>query len=386
MFALVPSEFLYERPIPARNRIIFYIGHFEAFDWNLIADHTDNALERFAPDLDRLFAFGIDPPPGQLPADTPQDWPELAAVREYRDRVRDKIDLVWDSVPERLKRVAIEHRLMHAETLAYILHAAPPEHLVQPAREEPVLTSNDGRSSEWCGVPAGVAVLGRSRTGPFGWDNEFPEHEEHVEQFEIQRYKVTNGQYLRFVERGAKPPHFWCRGNDGEWRLRRMFDTVPLPLDWPVWVTHHEARAFAEFTGASLPTEAQWTRAAYGDNDCTYPWGNARPDDSRANVDARRFSPTPVESHPASASPCGVEDLLGNGWEWTATPFRPFPGFEAFPFYPNYSEPFFDEAHFVLKGASPRTDQVFLRRSFRNWFRPDYPYVFSGFRCSRPSR
>ena len=72
--------------------------------------------------------------------------------------------------------------------------------------------------------------------------------------------------------------------------------------------------------------------------------------------------------------------MAGNGWEWTSTPFAPFPGFAPFPFYQNYSEPFFDGRHYVLKGASPRTAACFLRPSFRNWFRPSYPYVYATFR------
>ncbi len=76
----------------------------------------------------------------------------------------------------------------------------------------------------------------------------------------------------------------------------------------------------------------------------------------------------------------GPQQMYGNGWEWTASVFAAFPGFEPFPFYTNYSEPFFDGDHYVLKGASPRTADCFLRPSFRNWFRPEYPYLYSTFR------
>jgi formylglycine-generating enzyme required for sulfatase activity len=88
-----------------------------------------------------------------------------------------------------------------------------------------------------------------------------------------------------------------------------------------------------------------------------------------------------VDAHPAGASAFGVFDLLGNGWEWTSTPFGPLPGFQPFPFYPGYSADFFDGKHFVMKGGSPRTDACMLRRSFRNWFQPHYPYVYATFRC-----
>jgi formylglycine-generating enzyme required for sulfatase activity len=164
-----------------------------------------------------------------------------------------------------------------------------------------------------------------------------------------------------------------------------MFEEIPMPLSWPVYVTHEQAAEYAAWRGATLPTEAQWHRAAYGDRPCRYPWGNSSPDQTRGNFDARRFDPAPVSAHPAGASPDGVEDLLGNGWEWTSTRFHPFPGFEPFPFYKGYSANFFDDDHYVLKGGSPRTDAKLLRRSFRNWFRSDYPYVYATFRCIQNS-
>ena len=77
----------------------------------------------------------------------------------------------------------------------------------------------------------------------------------------------------------------------------------------------------------------------------------------------------------------GVQGLLGNGWEWTSTIFRPFAGFEPFPFYRGYSADFFDGKHFVMKGGSARTAACMLRASFRNWFQPHYQYVYAGFRC-----
>ena len=163
-----------------------------------------------------------------------------------------------------------------------------------------------------------------------------------------------------------------------------MFERVPLPLDWPVYVSHAEAAAFARWAGRSLPTEAQWHRAAYGTPDGgerIYPWGDAPPDPTRGNFNFAAWDPQPVTAHPAGASAFGVQDLLGNGWEWTSTPFAPFPGFQPFPFYPGYSADFFDGRHFVMKGGSARTAECLLRRPFRNWFQPRYPYVYATFRC-----
>src|SRR2546429_3188054 len=82
LFDLVRPDSLYERPIPERHRIIFYLGRLEAFDWNLLRPHMHDT-ERFDPRLDRLFAFGIDPVDGGLPSDRPGDWPEIEEVRRY---------------------------------------------------------------------------------------------------------------------------------------------------------------------------------------------------------------------------------------------------------------------------------------------------------------
>lgn len=365
VFGLVAGDCFYERPVPERHRIVFYVGHVEAFDLNLLRTQMD--IASFAPELDQLFAFGIDPPAGSLPLDAASDWPRLDVVAHYCQRVRALIDACWDATPELLRHVAIEHRLMHAETLCYMLHNFEPSRLVQP----PVFESADTYGSlpaDLCHIPAGPARLGRSRDEGFGWDNEFDGHEVHVPAFSIDRWKVTNGAYLEFVRtEGAATPFFWTERN-GSYFLRRMFDQVPLPLDWPVYVTHAEASAYAAWRGGRLPTECEWLRASE-----TAP--------VVGNFDLRRFDPEPGNANPDSASCHGVEDMVGNGWEWTSSLFRPFPGFRAFPFYEGYSAPFFDDDHYVLKGASPRTHAVFTRPSFRNWFRRDYPYVFASFRC-----
>jgi formylglycine-generating enzyme required for sulfatase activity len=112
-----------------------------------------------------------------------------------------------------------------------------------------------------------------------------------------------------------------------------------------------------------------------------YPWGDEPPEGQRGNFDGQRWDASPVDSHTAGASAFGVVDLLGNGWEWTSTVFGALPGFKAFPFYPGYSADFFDGRHFVMKGGSPRTGACMLRRSFRNWFQPHYPYAYATFRC-----
>jgi formylglycine-generating enzyme required for sulfatase activity len=385
LFNLVRSHAFYERPVPERHRIIFYVGHLEAFDWNLLSQAVGEAS--FNPEFDRLFAFGIDPEPGQLPRDTRSDWPGRAEVRQYALRVRQAIDDVANRVPPQLLCVAIEHRLMHAETFAYLLHQLAPLHKAIPR----IAHHPSGRPPRPAVVeiPAGTATLGRlstHQTSPshFGWDNEFDGHEVSVPTFAVSKFKVTNGEYLDFVQAGAKPPHFWTWRED-RWFWRTMAGEVPLPLDWPVYVTHQEATSFATWAGKRLPTEGEFHRAAYGtpsgEEQRSYPWGDDQPEPRRGNFDYHRWDPIPVTATPLGDSAFGVAQLVGNGWEWTSTVFQPFPGFQPFPFYPGYSARFFDGNHYVLKGGSSRTDASLLRRSFRNWFRPDYPYVYAGFRC-----
>jgi formylglycine-generating enzyme required for sulfatase activity len=363
LFRLVRPDSLYERPIPERHRIIFYIGHLEAFDWNLIGRYALD-LRSFHPEFDRLFAFGIDPPPGQLPADVPSDWPGLAEVERYNHRTRDEIDAVIDHIPDELLHVAIEHRLMHAETFAYILHNLDYSRKIAQIGDVPPGAARQP-VSRMVDIPAGSARLGRTRQEGFGWDNEFQAHTEWVPAFAISKYNVTNGEYLQFVQAGAAAPFYWT-GRAGRWFYRGMFSETPLPLEAPVYVTHDQAEAYARWRGKSLPTEAQFHRAACSST-------------VSSNRDFRYWDPIPVTADDEAGTDAPAQ-MIGNGWEWTSTVFAPFPGFEPFPFYANYSEPFFDGRHYVLKGAGPRTAACLLRSSFRNWFRPAYPYIHATFR------
>ena len=413
LFQIVREDSLYERPIPERHRIIFYLGHLEAFDWNLFREHL-LSLNSFSPGFDQLFAFGIDPVGGGLPSDQPEEWPSVVEVRNYVQIVRSRIDNALEagalffemkssaSTAETILQVAVEHRLMHAETLAYMFHQLAysgknPQH--QSAVAAPPV------ENEFVEIPAGDATLGLSRgeSSPFGWDNEFEATSERVASFRISKYMVTNAEFLRFLQAGGyrnaeywspddwqwkerhaiRHPLFWEQSGP-VWSYRGMFEPIPLPLNWPVYVSHAEANAYARWSKTSLPTEAQWHRAAYGTHpksERAFPWGPIGPDSTIGNFDFTRWDPAPVNAYPANKSAFGVVGQLGNGWEWTSTPFAPFPGFQPFVFYPGYSANFFDRRHFVMKGGSARTAACMLRSSFRNWFQPHYQYVYAGFRC-----
>ncbi|HEV2350385.1 MAG TPA: SUMF1/EgtB/PvdO family nonheme iron enzyme [Terriglobia bacterium] len=412
IFQLVRPEALGDRPIPERHRIIFYLGHFEAFDWNLLGLQA-LGLKSFHPQFDGMFAFGIDPTEGELPSDEPSDWPSKQEIDDYNARARQAIDaglerasLADPSQPLLQNglaiQVGIEHRLMHAETLAYMLHQLPLERkFLQSAPPAPAAPAITPRMVQ---IQAGTATLGLPLApgSDFGWDNEFEQHAVSVPEFSIDAHNVTNRQFIDFMlsggydnrefwdqsgwgwktKRGIYHPTFWMRRHEA-WYQRTMFAEISLPLDWPVYVSHAEASAYLRWRGKTLPTEAQFHRAAYGTpagTERAFPWGDAPPDPHHGNFDFQRWDAAPVGAHPAGLSAFGVADLVGNGWEWTSTPFAPFSGFQPFPFYPGYSRNFFDGRHYVLKGGSPRTAACMLRRSFRNWFQPNYPYIYAKFR------
>lgn len=382
LFAILTQAALYARPIAERHRVIFYVGHLDGFDSIQICREA-LGLKMPDPQLDALFQAGIDPDSSHLPSDQPSDWPSLDQVQGYVARARQLVDQHLEHVPTELFVMALEHRLMHLETLAYMFHNFGHElkngHLFRQRHE----TSGATLENSWRDIPAGDTILGRSHDGLFGWDNEYEETKQHVRAFRMQRFNVTNGEYLRFVQDGAPLPHFWIE-RDGSLFYRGMFEEIPLPLDWPVYVMQSQAEAYANWIGKSLPTEQQFHRAAYGTlsgADLAFPWGPATPDAEHGNFNLQRWDPEPVTAHAAGDSSFGVSQLIGNGWEWTSTIFGPFPGFKPHATYPGYSANFFDGEHNVIKGASPRTGARLLRRSFRNWFRRDYPYVYATFRC-----
>jgi iron(II)-dependent oxidoreductase len=421
LFAMVAPEAYLARPIALRHPILFYEGHLPAFNANTL---LRRGLGRppIDPELDVLFERGIDPlDEGAATRSTHAAWPARARIHEYAQAADVAVaaaiasaDLDRDDSPVLRGGLALysilEHEAMHHETLLYMLHQLPWAQKRRSAADElvaaaPVDADADAapRARGSVRIPAGIATLGADPARVrFGWDNEFPAQRVAVPEFAIDVDDVTNGDYLEFVEAGGyalpeywdaeawtwrarygiQHPAFWIRC-DGAWRWRGMLDAHRLPRAAPVYVSHAEASAYARWKKRRLPTEAEYHRAAYGtpsDEERAYPWGDAPPDASRGLFDLHAFDPVAVGSFPAGASAWGVHDLVGNGWEWTSTVFTGFPGFTPSPAYPGYSADFFDGRHYVMKGASPATAPAFLRRSWRNWFQPHYPYPYAGFR------
>jgi gamma-glutamyl hercynylcysteine S-oxide synthase len=336
-----------------------------------------------------------------------------AETREYVAEVRDKVLDVLDRV--RLEGrplvtdafafgMIAQHEQQHDETMlathqlrqgpAVLTAPEPPPGRRLPAAE--VL------------VPGGEFTMGTS-TEPWALDNERPAHQVRVAPYVIDTAPVTNGAYLEFVlgggydeerwwspagwahvrKAGLVAPRFWERV-DGRWTRLRFGHREDLPLDEPVMhACFYEAEAYAAWAGKRLPTEAEWEFAARFDpatgRSRRYPWGDEDPRLEHANLGQRHLRPAPVGAYPAGASPLGVQQLVGDVWEWTSSDFAPYPGFTAFP-YEEYSLVFFGPDYKVLRGGSFGTDEVVARGTFRNWDYPIRRQIFAGFRCARDPR
>jgi iron(II)-dependent oxidoreductase len=151
-------------------------------------------------------------------------------------------------------------------------------------------------------------------------------------------------------------------------------------------VCWYEADAYARWAGRRLPREAEWEKAARFDpaagRSRRFPWGDDDPTPERANLGQRYLQPAPAGSYPAGAAPCGARQLIGDVWEWTASDFLPYPGFEAWP-YKEYSEVFFGGDHKVLRGGAFSVGPVACRTTFRNWDYPVRRQIFAGLRTAR---
>lgn len=411
LFDLLAESAMLAQPIPLRQPFLFYLGHLPAFTWNSLGRRVLGA-PALNSSFEQLFERGIDPV--GVDAYTPANsWPARHEVEAYRERVRAAVRTALEGSDfpasgEEVAQMVLEHELMHQETLLYMVHQLPFEQKRRPAGHPP-LPRGQGVRAGRVRVPGGNVILGTTRDSiPFGWDNEFPASLTEVSDFQIDAAPVRQNEFLRFVEAGGYEerrlwdeegwawrtrcriyhPVFWERAQPG-WICRTLFEPVPLEDvgGWPVYVSGAEAAAYARWKGGRLATEAEFHRAAYGSDSPSvrpWPWGAAPPGIERGSFDFSAWSPTPVGSHPAGASKSGVLELVGNGWEWTGSTFAPFEGFERMSSYPGYSADFFDGRHLVLLGASWATDAQLIRRSFRNWFQPHYPYMFAKFRCVYP--
>jgi iron(II)-dependent oxidoreductase len=322
---------------------------------------------------------------------------------EVRGRVLDRLDALPAERPEAEFAFAmvLSHEHQHDETMLQALSIRQGAALLRPAVVLPAGRPAVAGTSVL--VPEGPCTIGvDAAREPFSLDNERPAHTVHVKGFRIGTVPVTNGEWSAFVEDGGYrreglwtatgwayrqeagliAPKFW--NPDGT--VTRFGHTLPVHPDEPVQhVGFHEAQAYAAWAGARLPTEVEWEKACAWDPKVgarrRFPWGYAAPDPTRANLGGAALGPAPVGAYPSGASAYGAEQMLGDVWEWTTSPLRPWPGFTPMV-YQQYSEPFFAGDYRVLRGGSWAVDASILRPSFRNWDHPIRRQIFSGVRLA----
>jgi iron(II)-dependent oxidoreductase len=327
-------------------------------------------------------------------------------------RVLDYLDAVQADGLERLAsgrdddlyffQLALLHEDMHGEALlmtlqtlglpapaAYRGPARPPPRAPLPRSEVP--------------FPGGEFEMGSRAGRGFVFDNELQPHVVRIAPFALAARTVTAGEYAAFVEAGgyarrewwsddgwawrtrvgAQTPLYWRRDRD-RWLVRRFDRWQPLDEEAAmVHVCAHEAEAYCAYAGARLPTEAEWEYAArFGvRGDDRYPWGGAALADRGVNWHGAYGGPVAPGALPAGDTPTGLRQMIGNVWEWTATPFAPYPGFAPGP-YKEYSEPWF-HTHRVLRGGCFATRARLVHSRWRNFYTPDRRDVFAGIRVAR---
>ena len=330
----------------------------------------------------------------------------LDAVREAALEALETADLeVEDPLLEDgfVYHMILQHECQHNETMLQTLQLMRGEGY----RPESEVDLPQGEmTDEMVHVPGGPFVMG---TDDRRWalDNERDAHEVEVGSFHLDRTPVTNRAYIEFVENGgyereelwaregwawiqsqgiSSPKHWYQREPHSWWTQRFGFDE-PLSLEAPVvHVSYYEADAYARWAGKRLPTEAEWEKAASWDPETgtkrLFPWGDEPPTQERANLDQLAFRPAEAGAYPAGASAYGALGMIGDVWEWTASDFAAYPGFQGFP-YREYSEVFFGRNYKVLRGGSWATRPAAIRNTFRNWDYPTRRQLFCGFRCAK---
>ncbi len=404
---LTCDEAYFHKPIPLRHPLIFYFGHTATFFINklLIAGLIS---QRIHPEYEAMFAVGVDEMSWDDLDENHYTWPTVAEVKAYRSAVRKAVDTLIAQTPLSLPihwahpwwtiLMAIEHERIHLETSSVLIRQQRIE-WVRPHPAWPACPLTDQTPEHaLVNMTAGQVKMGKPRNDPlYGWDNEYGEQIVDVAGFQAGKYLVSNAQFLAFVEAGGyenttfwdeegwawrcftqvRHPEFWLKLNHS-WQLRLMTSLIDMPWDWPAEVNYHEAHAWCQWHAAMtgqpvrLPTEAEWYRL-YD----TVHRKELLPD---ARTDANLHLDYWASACPVTQFAQGeCFDVVGNVWQWCATPIYPFPGFEVHPHYDDFTVPTFDGHHMLIKGGSWISTGNETRRSARYAFRKHF-FQHAGFR------
>ena len=404
----VDDSVFYAQPEATRHPMIFYFGHTATFFVNkfMVSKIID---DRINPEFESTFAIGVDEMNWDDMQKAHYRWPEVSAVRSYRDEVRRLVDELITTLPMTLPiteespwwiiLMGIEHERIHIETSS-VLHRQLPIEQVRSVASFPICTDvGDAPKNSMMAVDGGEVRLGKERTHHlYGWDNEYGLQKESVNPFKVAKYLCSNGEYLDFVNDGGYVksqfwdeegktflaetnvtyPTFWIINDEGGFDYRAMTEIIAMPMNWPVDVNYLEAKAYCRWKSEKegklyrLLSEPEWYLLYKRVGIKNVPAF----DDTKANINFVHYaSSCPVDQFCFG----DIYDIVGNVWQWTETHMTGFKGFKPHYAYDDFSLPTFDAKHNIMKGGSWASTGNELMKHSRYAFRRHF-YQHAGFR------
>ena len=331
--------------------------------------------------------------------------PTVDGIFQYFNTINQKVEkFIGSREPsedeKKLIVIGFHHECQHQELLVYDLqHLLAEQYL--PVRKNKI-TKQQEKQKEFVEINGGLYTMGYNGKN-YCYDIELPEHKTYLKNFKMGIFPITNQEYLEFMNDGGyetykywlsdgwekvksnkwDSPMYWEKVND-EWHVRDFLGIRKINPNEPVsHVSYYEADAYCKWAGKRLPTEAEWEKASCWNEEkqekTVFPWGNESPTEEKCNLlESHHWGCTEVGTYPNGASPSGCQQMIGDVWEWTSSEFMGYPGFKSG--FDEYNDKWFTNQK-VLRGGSFGTPKMSIRGSYRNFFRLDERWLFSGFRC-----
>ena len=331
--------------------------------------------------------------------------PTTNEIFQYFNTINQKVEKFIETheLNDQEKKLIItgfHHECQHQELLVYDLQHLLAEQYLPVRKNKKSIQEN--KQKEFVKIKGGIFEMGYNGK-EFSYDIELPEHKTYLEDYEIGIFPITNREYLEFMNDGGyetykywlsdgwekvksnnwKSPMYWEKIDD-EWYVRDFLGIRKINPNEPVChVSYYEADAYCKWAGKRLPTEAEWEKAACWNETkqekTIFPWGNNSPTEENCNLlESYHWGCTEIGTYPRGKSPSGCEQMIGDVWEWTSSEFVGYPGFKSG--FDEYNDKWFTNQK-VLRGGSFGTPKMSIRGSYRNFFRLDERWLFSGFRC-----
>ena len=332
--------------------------------------------------------------------------PTINEIFQYFNTINQKVEkfIQTHELNEQEKKLIVtgfHHECQHQELLVYDLQHLLAEQYLPVRKNKSSIQEN--KEKEFVKIKGGIFEMGYNGNG-FSYDIELPEHKTYLEDYKIGIFPVTNREYLEFMNDGGyetykhwlsdgwekvksndwKSPMYWEKIDD-EWYVRDFLGIRKINPNEPVChVSYYEADAYCKWAGKRLPTEAEWEKAACWNEEkqqkTLFPWGNEHPTDEKCNLlESYHWGCTEIGTYPNGSSSSGCQQMIGDVWEWTSSEFVGYPGFKSG--FDEYNDKWFTNQK-VLRGGSFGTPEMSIRGSYRNFFRLDERWLFSGFRCA----